>query len=46
LLSSDTPTEQFVGSFRLDIDVANGKVNYTLTNVSSFRSFVYGIGPS
>ncbi len=41
-----TAAEQFVGSFRIDIQVADEGASYTATNNSSFRSFAYGIAPA
>lgn len=45
LFTTRTMTEQFVGSFRLDARVVGDRIRYTATNNSSFRSFLYGIGP-
>ncbi|MBT9097053.1 RHS repeat protein [Methylovulum psychrotolerans] len=40
------PTQQFVGSYRIDIYPDDGcKKTFVLSNTSSFRSFAYGIGP-
>src|SRR5215469_11367606 len=40
------PTEQFVGSYRVDIYPMPGcKKKIVITNTSSFRSFAYGIAP-
>jgi len=40
------PTEQYVGSFTVEArGLGNGKVEYTVTNNTSFKSFLYGIGP-
>jgi len=44
--TSRTAAEQFVGSFRVDISVSDGRANYTITNNSSFRSFAYGVAPA
>ena len=44
-----SPTQQFAGSFRVDISpVVSEDATYlmfTVTNTSSMRSFLYGIGP-
>jgi hypothetical protein len=41
------PTEQFVGSYRVDITPnSDGSINMFLTNSTSFTSFSYGLGPS
>ncbi len=41
------PTEQFVGSYRVDIlPNADGSATYVLTNTTSLQSLLYGIGPS
>jgi len=41
------PTEQFVGSYRVDITPnPDGSLNINLSNSTSFTSFSYGIGPS
>lgn len=41
------PTEQFVGSYRVDITPnPDGSININLTNSTSFTSLSYGIGPS
>lgn len=34
-----------MGKFRIDARVVGDRVEYTATNNSSFRSFLYGIGP-
>ena len=40
------PIEQFVGSYRVDINVLDcNTLEFTITNVTSMRSFLYGIGP-
>ena len=40
------PTQQFVGSYRVDIyPMPNCKKKIVVTNTSSFRSFFYGIAP-
>ncbi len=40
------PAEQYVGSYRIDIN-SNGKnLKFILTNTTSFTSFFYGIAPS
>ena len=44
--TSRTAAEQFVGSYRVDISVADGIANYTITNNSSFRPFAYGVAPA
>lgn len=41
------PTEQFVGSYRVDITPnSDGTININLSNSTSFTSFSYGAGPS
>ena len=41
------PTQQFVGSYRVDISVnGDGTATFTLTNVTSMTSLLYGYGPS
>ena len=42
------PTEQFVGSFRVDIIPIHGgdTLMYIITNPTSFTSFFYGFGPA
>ncbi len=44
-------TQQFIGRYRIDIFVSGCKKNrceidFELTNTTSFKSFLYGIGPS
>jgi hypothetical protein len=39
------PVAQFVGSFRWSITPANGGINLSLTNTTSFRSLTYDVGP-
>ncbi|MDR2145898.1 MAG: hypothetical protein LBE91_05505 [Tannerella sp.] len=40
------PIEQFVGSYRIDINVIDGiMLEFTLTNTTSMKSLLYGIGP-
>ena len=46
LFTANTMTEQFVGSYSIDIHVSGGMANFTLSNNSSFKSFAYGVGPS
>lgn len=47
--SGSSPTQQFVGNFRVDINPVNRNgcnyLQFTLTNNSSMQSFLYGIGP-
>jgi hypothetical protein len=41
------PTEQFVGSYRVDIiPNSDGTLNINLYNSTSFTSFSYGLGPN
>ncbi len=41
------PIEQFVGSYRIDIDSSDGKnLIFTLTNPTSMNSLTYKLGPS
>ncbi|MGC6471094.1 MAG: FG-GAP-like repeat-containing protein [Flavobacteriales bacterium] len=41
------PIEQYVGSYRIDIHIVPGNMlQFTLTNVTSMESFLYGIGPA
>jgi RHS repeat-associated protein len=41
------PTQQFVGSYRIDISpVGNDQIRFELNNNSSMKSFLYGIGPA
>ena len=41
------PTEQFVGSFRVDIlPTGDGYIRFYVTNTTSMKSFLYGIGPA
>jgi hypothetical protein len=40
------PIEQFAGSYRIDIYVIEGsRLKFVLTNSTSMKSFLYGIGP-
>ncbi|ABI75640.1 YD repeat/RHS repeat protein [Hyphomonas neptunium ATCC 15444] len=39
-------TEQFVGSFGVDIHRNGNYLNFIVTNNSSFTSFAYGLGPN
>ncbi|QYF94840.1 RHS repeat-associated core domain-containing protein [Massilia sp. PAMC28688] len=40
------PTQQFIGSYRLDIiPVAGDQIQFQIQSNSSFKSFLYGIGP-
>jgi RHS repeat-associated protein len=41
------PVEQFIGSYRVDINAIEGGnyLQFTLTNTTSFKSLMYGIGP-
>jgi hypothetical protein len=40
------PTQQFVGSYRIDIfPVGQDQIRFDLSNNSSMKSFLYGIGP-
>lgn len=40
------PTEQFIGSYRVDVYPAGaGQMDVVINNTSSFRSFAYGLGP-
>ena len=39
------PVAQFVGSFRWSITPANGGINLSLTNATSFKSLTYDMGP-
>jgi len=40
------PTQQFVGSYRIDIYPIDGdQIKFELTNNSSMKSFLYGVGP-
>jgi hypothetical protein len=43
LFTADTLAEQFVGSYRIDIDVSNGQANFSLGNNSSFTSFAQSL---
>jgi hypothetical protein len=45
-LTTASPTQQFVGSYRVDIYPEGQNLNFVLTNNSSFQSFAYGAGPS
>lgn len=48
LLSAGTdPTEQFVGSYRVDIfPEAGNNARFEVTNTTSMESFLYGLGPA
>jgi hypothetical protein len=46
LLTNSSPTQQFVGSYRVDIIPAGSEMRFFVTNNSSFRSFAYGIAPA
>lgn len=48
LLTTSSPTQQFVGSYRIDIWPVNngGDLMFVLNNNSSFKSFGYGIAPA
>ncbi len=48
LLTASTATEQFVGSYRVDIIPINqgAELKFELTNNTSMKSFLYGIGPA
>jgi len=40
------PSEQFIGSYRVDIyPLPNNQMDVVINNTSSFRSFGYGIAP-
>lgn len=44
--SGVNPTEQFIGSYRVDVYPAgDGQMDVVLNNTSSFQSFAYGVGP-
>ena len=46
IMAGIDPVEQFVGSYRLDIHVIEGNMlQFTITNTTSMKSFLYGIGP-
>jgi RHS repeat-associated protein len=45
LFTAGTLTEQFVGSYTIDIYAENNQLRFVLSNDSSFKSFAYGIGP-
>ena len=45
MAAGGNPVAQFVGSFRWSITPANGGINLSLTNTTSFRSLTYDIGP-
>lgn len=45
--SGFNPSEQFVGSYRVDIyPAADNKMEVVINNTSSFRSFAYGVAPA
>lgn len=48
LLTANSLTQQFVGSYRVDIIPINqgADLNFELTNTTSMKSFLYGIGPA
>lgn len=46
LFTADTLTEQFVGSYRIDVSIKDNRANFELSNNSSFKSFSYGVGPA
>lgn len=46
LLTTSSPTQQFVGSYRVDINPTESALQFTVTNNSSFKSFGYGIAPA
>jgi hypothetical protein len=48
LFTNSSPTQQFVGSYRVDVwPVNNGSdVMFVLNNNSSFKSFGYGVAPA
>jgi hypothetical protein len=48
LLTNGSPTQQFVGSYRVDVVPIDSGTNlrFTLTNDSSFKSLGYGITPA
>ncbi|MBE7524719.1 MAG: hypothetical protein HS109_20450 [Burkholderiales bacterium] len=48
LFTTSSPTQQFVGSYRVDIFPVKGgsDLMFVLNNNSSFRSFAYGIAPA
>jgi hypothetical protein len=47
-LTTSSPTQQFVGSYRVDIFTVNqgADLMFVLNNTSSFRSFAYGVAPA
>lgn len=45
LFTAPTLSEQFVGSFRIDAEVIDGRIRYTAYNNTSFTSAAYGLGP-
>lgn len=40
------PTEQFVGSHRIDITPTKDGLKFELNNTSSFKSLAYGVAPA
>lgn len=48
LFTNSSPTQQFVGSYRVDVWPVNSgsDVMFVLNNNSSFKSFGYGVAPA
>jgi len=48
LFTTSSPTQQFVGSYRVDVLTVNGgaDLQFVVTNNSSFQSFGYGVAPA
>ncbi len=48
LFTTSSPTQQFVGSYRVDALVvdAGASLSFVVTNNSSFKSFGYGVAPA
>ncbi len=46
ILKTISPTQQFVGSYRVDIYPSGSNMQFTLTNNSSFKSLSYGQAPA
>jgi hypothetical protein len=48
LLTTSSPTQQFVGSYRVDVFTVNqgADLMFVLNNNSSFKSFGYGVAPA
>lgn len=42
LLTTSSPTQQFVGSYAINVSPVSNGLEFTLTNNSSFTSFAYG----